>query len=272
MSKFKVGDTVRCVVNGEAFKPKALGYKPDKEFVVDFIRRHIDGDIYFPKDEHGVQECDLILVKKDMKDLIGRKVKGFRFNHEVIHYGSHMDKYIDQEGTIVSYDSYGPGYTVIFDVYSRYTYPAELIEKYLIEITKEVIKTIEITRTQLKEIHDVACNSWKSKIQTYTLRNPFKNTIEFTQSEVDEMFKAATLDQTPVLEGIFGKQIEDIDLSKGTVDSNVLFDTNGDLTNTLITVRRFYEFTNKAFILNDVYNWELVKDSKGVTCLIPTRK
>lgn len=351
MSKFKIGDTVRCVVNGTAFKPKANGYKPDKEFVVDFIRRHIDGDIYFPKDEHGVFERDLILVKNG--NLIGRKVKGFKFKNEVIHYNNFMDKYIDQIGVIVSRGEYSSGYRIMFDNGQEYTYPSELIEKYLIEEylpktlpksfackntnqelwdkyiswlnttynnkqngtnkfylyygidkygetgcfcskvnfdtiltleewdeivngtqikTEEVMKKYTITRIQLKEIHDISCVSWKSKIQTYTLRNPFGNTFEFTQAEVNEMFKAATTRQKPFLEDIFGKQLEDIDLSKGTVDGNVLFDTTRNLTNALMCVRAGGKYENKAFILSDVYNWELVKDVNNNLCLVPTRK
>ena len=69
MGKFKVGDTVRCVVNGTAFKPSAVGYEPDKEFVVNSIQANEDGDIYFSKGGHGVFKCDLILVKTLPKSL-----------------------------------------------------------------------------------------------------------------------------------------------------------------------------------------------------------
>jgi len=282
MSKFKIGDTVRCVVNGTAFKPKANGYKPDKEFVVDFIRRHIDGDIYFPKDEHGVFERDLILVKSLHKTL----PKSFackNTNQEL------WDKYIGwlNENFHAKYDGKSKTFTYYgIDKYGVCDYDAngnyfdkiisleewdEIVNGTQIK-TEEVMKKYTITRIQLKEIHDISCVSWKSKIQTYTLRNPFGNTFEFTQEEVDTMFKAATLDQTPVLEGIFGKQTREIDLSKGTVDGNVLFDTTRNLTNALMCVRAGGKYENKAFILSDVYNWELVKDVNNNLCLVPTRK
>ena len=139
--------------------------------------------------------------------------------------------------------------------------------------TKEInMKKYTITRDQLKSIHDVACDAWKSKIQTYTLRNPFGNTFEFTQEEVGTMFKAATLDQTPVLEGIFGKQTREIDLSGGLVDGNVLFDNNRSLDNALMCVRLSGEYENKAFVLNNEYNWEIVDDGGDNPCLVPTRK
>ena len=350
MVKFKIGDTVRCVSNGTAIHPNAMGYKPDREFVVYSVRRDTDGDLYFGKHDHGVHERDLILVKNE--NLIGRKVKGFRFNHEVIHYGSHMDKYVDQEGTIVSYDSYGLGYMVVFDTYSRYTYPAELIEKYLIEEhlpkslpksfackntnqelwdkyivwlnslkgnsisgsvtnnyygidsygkvnlshykdkfdtilslkewneivngtktkTEEVMKKHEITRIELKKIHDVACKGWKGRIEEFAKRNPFNEMVEFTQSEVDEMFKASDNTQTKVLEGIFGKQTMEIDLSGGTVDGKELFNTHGNLYSALMCVRSSGTYGNKAFILDETYNWELEHDTNGNLCLVPTRK
>ena len=134
------------------------------------------------------------------------------------------------------------------------------------------MKNYTITRDQLKNIHEIACDSWKSKIQTYTLRNPFGNSYEFTQSEVDEMFKAATPSQLPVLEGIFGKQTREIDLSTGTIDGKVLFDTYGNITSALMCVRTGGEYENKAFILNETYNWQLEYDINGHICLVPTRK
>ena len=138
--------------------------------------------------------------------------------------------------------------------------------------TEKVMKKYEITRAQLKEIHDIACDSWKCKIQTYTLRNPFGNTFEFTQTEVDEMFKAATANQMPVLEGIFGKQTREIDLSTGFVDGNGLFNSNGELTNALMCVRLGGKYANEAFVLNNDYDWEILKDVHGQLCLVPTRK
>jgi hypothetical protein len=141
------------------------------------------------------------------------------------------------------------------------------------QIKEEVMETIEITRIQLKEIYDIACNDWKNIINEYANRNPFGNTIKFTQKEVDAMFAASSNNiQKPVLESIFGKQSKDIDLSTGTVDGKTLFDNNRTLDNTLICVRDYGDYKYKAFILNTDYNWELVKDRSGNPCLVPTRK
>ena len=129
-----------------------------------------------------------------------------------------------------------------------------------------------ITREQLKSIHDVACGGWKEKITEYAGRNPFGDTIAFTQAEVDTMVKAATANQLPVLERVFGKQTREIDFSTGYVDGKVLFDTNGDLTNALMCVRSSGTYGNKAFILDETYNWQLEHDTNGHICLVSTRK
>lgn len=60
-----------------------------------------------------------------------------------------------------------------------------------------------ITRENLKAIHDVACDSWKTKLEGYASRNPFNPEIELTQPEVDEMFKASDANQTKVLNKFF---------------------------------------------------------------------
>jgi len=141
------------------------------------------------------------------------------------------------------------------------------------QIKEEVMeKTHIVTRSQLKEIHDVACLGWKVKIEEFTERNSFGDTMELTQKEVDRMFAASDNNQTKVLESIFGKQSKDIDLSTGKVDGKILFDNNRNLNNGLICVRAGSNYENKAFILSNDYSWDLVKDNDGFLCLVPTKK
>jgi len=272
MEKFKIGDTVRCVVNGAAYKPKALGYKPDKEFIVDSIRKDSDGYVYFPKNEHGVYECDLILVKTLPKSFACTNTNQKLWDKYI--------KWLDDGfvGTLSKYygvTRYGSRYNdnnmSMFDTILSLEEWDEIVNSK--QIKEEIMeKTHSITRSQLEEIYDVACAAWRDTIVKYANRNPFGNIINFTQTEVDTMFKAATPSQLPVLEAIFGKQSKDIDLSTGKVDGNVLFDTNMNLINALMCVRASGKYENKAFILNDVYNWELVKDVNNQLCLVPTRK
>ena len=60
-----------------------------------------------------------------------------------------------------------------------------------------------ITRVELKKIYDVACQTWKSKIEKYAQRNPFGEYIEFTEKEIQEMISACTKEQLPIVKEIF---------------------------------------------------------------------
>jgi hypothetical protein len=64
--------------------------------------------------------------------------------------------------------------------------------------TKTEMKTYNIKISDLKKIHDVDCLTWKTKIKSL-ITDPFAESIELSQTQVDEMFKAATTDQRPVL-------------------------------------------------------------------------
>ena len=281
MEKFKIGDTVRGVSKN---KTNSLGYVPYKEFVVGSVRRDSNGDyIYFPEGGNGVYECDLILVETLPKTL----PKSFackNTNQEL------WDKYISWLNTTYSKDIYGdsdvyPYYGITTN--GQYNYHSSIdfydtilpLEEWNEIVngtkTKEInMKKYTITRDQLKSIHDVACGRWMEKITEYAGRNPFGNTIEFTQEEVDEMFKASSKAQTPVLEGIFGKQTREIDLSTGHVDGLKLFikGEGGTIDDTLMRVRSRCEYKNKAFLLNDQFDWKIVTDEVGCKCLVPTRK
>jgi hypothetical protein len=127
-------------------------------------------------------------------------------------------------------------------------------EQNLTEQKSETMVTIK--REQLQEIHDIACSTWKVRIKELAQEQPFGD-IELSQTQVDEMFKAATSTQLPVLEKIFGKQEEPINFHR------VL---------SLIEPRRQGNLSHKSFFLPVQYNYEIVRDSDGVDCLVPTRK
>ena len=67
------------------------------------------------------------------------------------------------------------------------------------------------------------------------------------------MFDAATSSQKPVLEGIFGKQLEEINLSKHQVDGLDLFKINGTLSTSLIATGG----PKNRFWLNPEYKWRI---------------
>lgn len=66
------------------------------------------------------------------------------------------------------------------------------------------MKTYNIKTSDLKKIHDVACAAWKPKIKAL-ITDPFADHVELTQTQVDEMFKAALIYQRPVLVEVFGE-------------------------------------------------------------------
>jgi hypothetical protein len=134
------------------------------------------------------------------------------------------------------------------------------------------MKNTTVKKSELEQIHNVACSTWKSKITGLTLRNPFGELVELTQTEVDNMFAAATESQRPVLVAVFGEPNTEIDLSNAEFDGLLLFERAGAASSTLISVRLGGEMKNTAFYLNSNFNWEIKEDARGETCLVPTRK
>jgi len=76
--------------------------------------------------------------------------------------------------------------------------------------------------TDVLKIHAVACDSWKKIIvDKYFLRVDSKQNITFTESEIDEMFDAATIGQIAVLREIFGEKKQVIDYDRLKTGSKV---------------------------------------------------
>jgi hypothetical protein len=64
------------------------------------------------------------------------------------------------------------------------------------------MKTV-VERTELKNIYDIACNNWKSKIEEFAKRTPFEKTVSFTEGEINTMINACTDVQLPIVSKIF---------------------------------------------------------------------
>lgn len=67
--------------------------------------------------------------------------------------------------------------------------------------------TTTISVSDLKKIHDVACDSWKKKIERMV--KPFEDAVTLTNEQVVEMFDAATKSQREVLGQVFGEHFSD---------------------------------------------------------------
>lgn len=65
-----------------------------------------------------------------------------------------------------------------------------------------------ITAEELLTIYYIACNSWKEKLKAYLIRIGLDNKINLSEDEVQEMFKAATVEQKETLNKIFPNRID----------------------------------------------------------------
>jgi hypothetical protein len=137
-----------------------------------------------------------------------------------------------------------------------------------IELYKEEnMRTIK--KSELEKIHNVACSTWQVKIKEMANRNPFGDSVELTQEEIDIMFRASSVSQTEVLEEVFGKQNKEINLFSRDVNHIVdgLPVFGGSLlssTDALISLPLMDSDGNR-FYLNPNYKWELKEYALIVT-------
>lgn len=150
-------------------------------------------------------------------------------------------------------------------------------EHYLKQDNKPVMskQKLTVSVTDVLEIHKIACSTWKEKIAGYLSRVDSDQNITFTQREIDKMFEAATGDQEPVLERIFGKK-GPVTL-KEMAGGRPLFkeDTSAPGKIGMIEVRKGGEYEGRAFYLNCDFNWELKTDHTdfySTLILVPTPK
>lgn len=136
------------------------------------------------------------------------------------------------------------------------------------EIIKEEtnMETQKLSRQGLKEIHSVACPTWKITLEQAGSRNPLEDYIELTQEEVDKMFLACTKEQLPIV----SKYLKQDD---GYIDFWEL--SGGDFKfkgKQLIGKRISGQYKSKSFYLDDEFDWKIQKDEFDELCLIPTKK
>ncbi len=92
---------------------------------------------------------------------------------------------------------------------------------------------------------------------------------------IQEGRKEASQSQKKVIDRIFGKEEEEINLYHETGLKGLrIFDKYGTTGSSLLSIRvnAGDELHNKSFFLNPLFNWEIGKDSVGALCLVPTHK
>jgi hypothetical protein len=231
-------DLIGKKVRGFKFKDHAysnLHYSQDmdkyigKVGVIETYKENSDS--YLVKFDDDSWEYPAALIEKylvnEKEDLIGKKVRGFKFEDtKDVYYVTKMGSHIGEIGIIALYKPEHNTYRVDFPN-DYWFYPAAEIEKHLVENEKQNKMKITIKKSLLKEIHDIACHTWKEIILGYAARDAFGDTVELTTREVDGMFDAATKEQLPVLNKIFGEREEKIDFDKIKTGSVVMLKHTG---------------------------------------------
>lgn len=113
-----------------------------------------------------------------------------------------MDQYIGKTGTIESVlDSKYHGFHCYKIVeFSTYSFR----EDWLTPIGE--LSGVTIPVGELKRIYDVACGPWQKKIESMV--SPFKETVFVSEEKIEEMLKASTSTQKPVVEDVFNEYVK----------------------------------------------------------------
>ena len=136
------------------------------------------------------------------------------------------------------------------------------------EIIKEEtnMETQKLSRQGLKEIHSVACATWKTNLENYSKRNTLEDYIELTNIEVNHIFNSCTKEQLPIVSKYLKQDDGSVNLGNFRCE---VTDGNGKK---VIEKRVSGEYGYTSFWLDSLFNWDIKTDSMGKLCLIPTKK
>ena len=218
---------------------------------------------YIPID--GLNDNDLKYLENWVYERCGEKYRdGFHLCRIVLSEHEMDDSYMyyDSVGCMKDEECY--------DDYKQITVE-QLKNKY------SIMKTQTITREQLKQIYDVACSSWQTKINEIGKQNPYSTNIEFTDEFVKGMFKAANESQKEVLVAVGLVVVSNsVDCTTHNLETRIVNKRVSIRTKSgnelLATRKNSSEYAGISFYLNNNYNWELKEDNCGTLCLIPTLK
>lgn len=129
-----------------------------------------------------------------------------------------------------------------------------------------------ITRLGLKEIYDIACASWKSKLQSWAARNPFEETVTLTVQEVKSMFEAANDKQKQTLVRYLKLPNEDknvmLKVNESTMNSvNTKLFGEKDVFSVFGNNTELPELKGRAIYVNSNYTVEATVLGTGATVL-----
>lgn len=128
---------------------------------------------------------------------------------------------------------------------------------------------MEIKKSELEKIYNVACSRWQVKIKEMANRNAFGDSIELTQEEIDTMFRASSPSQTKVLVEVFGKWNKEINLCSEDinhiVDGLPVFGGSKLDAHSALIGLPLCKHDENVFFLNSNYNWKLEENTLTIT-------
>ncbi len=95
-----------------------------------------------------------------------------------------------------------------------------------------------ITRQELKQIYDLSCKDWKSKLENYAKADPFSETLTFTEKQIQEGISACNSKQLLVINKIFDIQ----DITSRINDFKDVLDYLGEEDKEVILYRKMLNF------------------------------
>ena len=252
------GGTMGANSKGECDQNKPFG----TELHIDDIIKHID--FYSePMVVESEEEFDMTTNEGRLAYAIkyypiGTKYRGYDFNGNV---AGDICKVLRTPRNN-QYDNIDAGPDWIY--IHKFNKWAEIINEVKEE---EKMETQKLSRQGLKEIHSVACSSWKRSLELLGASNPLEDYIELNQDQIDAMFKACTSSQLPIVSKYLKQDDGSVDLS------NIKYDKSGARVDGIYILRHddFDASDNNSFWLNNDYDW-ILKVVKGDQRLYPTKK
>lgn len=211
-------------------------------------------------------------VANEWRKNIATEIKDYKVPIDNLFLSKHIEDYTYFfSGTIKTFKANDD-----FKEYQEITF--EQFKKHVLKENK-TMSSIQrtISAKQAQEIIDnISTNcAWKETlINKYGRDILFNIPITINEKQYKAGFDAATSEQKQLLLSIIGEPHNtEINLFKKTgIYDLEPYMTDGGHSYSLISIRSFGEYENKAFYLNNDFEWSIKKDNHNELCLIPKHK
>lgn len=212
---------------------------------------------------HNVTDLSVFWIKNDFsKEFVDWVKKGTIYFGYCKGYYGHSKNHIWSEHIVAQsfkgFEILGEDEYIIS--FQQYKIMKEMETK--MEVKKEQ-KTNSISYKQFSKLYEMACHSWKTIFKEWFASKIFEEVhhdFVFTETQIEQMKRAATESQLKYLEELFPKK----EMS--------FRDIKYYLSGRNFQVRSHGNFENKSFWLDTRFRWKLETDNQGVQVLIPSEK